>query len=59
MSPRQDSFVELIEAAGEAQLRMQIEHCICLIERYLAGHADFAAWCRANLQTLADEPPSP
>jgi|GEM_PF-2862227 len=46
---------EFFEIAGEAQLRMQIERGLTLIERYLAGHAEFAAWCRANPPQFADQ----
>jgi hypothetical protein len=49
------SYAEFLETAGEAQLRMQIEHGLTLIERYLAGHAEFAAWCRANPSQLAED----
>lgn len=61
MSPSRDTYAELLEAAAQAQVRMQIERGLTLIERYLAGHAEFAAWCRANLPDLADErrPPDP
>ena len=61
MSLSRDTYAEFLEAAGEAQLRMQIERGLTLIERYLAGHAEFAAWCRANLPHLAEErrPPDP
>jgi hypothetical protein len=61
MSAPRDTYAEFLEAAGEAQLRMQIERGFILIERYLAGHAEFAAWCRVNLSHLAEDrrPPDP
>lgn len=54
--PPHRDLTQILGAAGEAQTRMRVDRGLTLLERYLAAHAAFLAWCRANNRYPVDDP---